>query len=536
MICCCASASCLRSARRSWMPCCISSADDAVRERLRARYKYILVDEFQDTNIAQLELLWQLGGKRPNLVVVGDHRQAIYRFRGASFGSFTIFLEKFAKDKGAAARRIAAAAHTELPLLRSHPARGRTGNQPQRKADQYSRVSARGRFKEDGEKVRIVTHATSEAEAQWVAAELARLHKAGAKWRTFAVLYRGHSHRDKLVDVLKARKIPFVIKNLSILSHRLVRDLIAYLRLIDHPLDDVACARVLAMPAWGLEPADLVRLSERAAKSKGSSLWDTMQAAKNEPPFSTGGRDLDTLVELVTGTAKESALRDSLGIIRSAGRRTSSEHCGGRRRPQIFRSPGPIYSRVGAEERNAAAERICGVPGLFRAGRRLHQSGAGIRRRRAADDRARGERSGVRSRVRFARGASRLSRRRKTARAGISSRVDEGRAAAGKFPYSGGAPPVLCGGNTRAAKAHAEHGGKQALETFAISGRHFDGRADQAPRRGATRSYRRQVRQSRPAKTRNRRCSPRSRAARALVRKLANGPRRTARLFRNLWR
>src|SRR6202022_4175157 len=69
--------------------------DKALLEKLRARYRYILVDEFQDTNIAQLELLWLLGGKRPNLVVVGDHRQAIYRFRGASFGSFTIFLKRF---------------------------------------------------------------------------------------------------------------------------------------------------------------------------------------------------------------------------------------------------------------------------------------------------------------------------------------------------------------------------------------------------------------------------------------------------------
>jgi DNA helicase-2/ATP-dependent DNA helicase PcrA len=279
-------------------------ADENVREMLRARYKYILVDEFQDTNIAQLELLWQLGGERPNLVVVGDHRQAIYRFRGASFGSFTIFLDRFASGTGAT--------HEDLlrPLTMNYRSAGRilrvagqviSHNEKPTNIPEYPLAAV----KDDGDKVRIVTHATSEAEAQWVAAELARLHKAGAKWRTFAVLYRGHSHRDKLVDVLKTRKIPFVIKNLSILSHRLVRDLIAYLRLIDHPLDDVACARVLAMPAWGLEAADLVRLSERAAKSKGASLWDTMQAAKNEPPFSGGGRNLDALVELISELRKK---------------------------------------------------------------------------------------------------------------------------------------------------------------------------------------------------------------------------------------
>src|ERR1019366_7129223 len=80
--------------------------DGALLERVRARYRYILVDEFQDTNIAQLELLWLLGGERPNLVVVGDHRQAIYRFRGASFGSFTIFLNRFAASLPAAHRDL----------------------------------------------------------------------------------------------------------------------------------------------------------------------------------------------------------------------------------------------------------------------------------------------------------------------------------------------------------------------------------------------------------------------------------------------
>ena len=99
--------------------------DEALRETLRARYRYILVDEFQDTNIAQLELLWLLGGERPNLVVVGDHRQAIYRFRGASFGSFTIFLDRFASGSAAARQRIAAAADAELPLRRANPARRR---------------------------------------------------------------------------------------------------------------------------------------------------------------------------------------------------------------------------------------------------------------------------------------------------------------------------------------------------------------------------------------------------------------------------
>ncbi|MGD0908725.1 MAG: ATP-dependent DNA helicase [Candidatus Acidiferrales bacterium] len=275
-----------------------------LRERFRARYRYILVDEFQDTNIAQLELLWQLGGERPNLVVVGDHRQAIYRFRGASFGSFTIFLKRFA-SRGAA---------THQGLLRPLTLNYRSSGRILRVAGQAIRHNEKPTnipeypltaVREDGDKVRIVTHPTNIAEAQWVAGEIDRLHRAGAKWRSFAVLYRSHAHRDMLVEILKERKIPFVIKNLSILSHRLVRDLVSYLRLIDRLSDDVACARVLSMPAWGLDPADLVRLAERAAKAKHASLWDTMLAAQGEPPFSEDGRHLSELVQLIQALQKK---------------------------------------------------------------------------------------------------------------------------------------------------------------------------------------------------------------------------------------
>ena len=159
--------------------------------------------------------------------------------------------------------------------------------------------------REDGAKVRIVTHPSSEAEAQWIAGQIERLHQAGAKWRSFAVLYRSHAHRDRLVETLKSRHIPFVIKNLSILSHRLVRDVVAYLRLIDRPSDDVACARVLAMPAWRLEPRDLVRLLERTAKGRSVSLWDTLQLAQAELPFSGSETRTAEMVEVITDLRKK---------------------------------------------------------------------------------------------------------------------------------------------------------------------------------------------------------------------------------------
>jgi superfamily I DNA/RNA helicase len=80
------------------------------------------------------------------------------------------------------------------------------------------------------------------------------------------VLYRRHTHRNQLLDALRRKRIPFVIRKFSILSSTVVRDLLAYLRLIAVPADNVACARVLAAPYWRAEPRDLVGWRSAPAK------------------------------------------------------------------------------------------------------------------------------------------------------------------------------------------------------------------------------------------------------------------------------
>lgn len=271
--------------------------DAAFAAALRGRYRYILVDEFQDTNIAQIELLWQLAADHRNVIAVGDNAQAIYRFRGASFGSFTIFLERFA---GVLRGDTAGASRFVQPLVDNYRSAGRilrTAAQVASFIDHSPLVPKKELVphKPDGEKVRIVEFGAAQDEARWIAAEIERLHAAGLPWRKFAALYRIHGHRTELVEALEERGIPFVIRNLSILDHPLVRDLLAYLRLIASPADNIACARVLAAPAWGLEPPDLVRLCERAGKSK-RSLWDQLQAPQAELSFSGGSPATNELI------------------------------------------------------------------------------------------------------------------------------------------------------------------------------------------------------------------------------------------------
>jgi DNA helicase-2/ATP-dependent DNA helicase PcrA len=282
--------------------------DETFAGVLRAKYRYILVDEFQDTNIAQIELLWQLAGDRRNVVAVGDNAQAIYRFRGASFGSFTIFLERFARvtrSDGAGAVRFV------QPLVDNYRSTGRilrTAAQVASFIDHSPLVPKKELVphKPEGEKVRIVEFGSPKDEARWIAAEIERLHAAGLNWRKFAALYRIHGHRTELVDALEERGIPFVIRNLSILDRPLVRDLLAYLRLIANPSDNIACARVLAAPAWGLEPEDLVRLCERAGKSK-RSLWDELQSPQAELPFGGRAPATNDLVAGLSQLRKQSA-------------------------------------------------------------------------------------------------------------------------------------------------------------------------------------------------------------------------------------
>jgi len=275
-------------------------AKPTLLRRLQQRYRYILVDEFQDTNIAQIELLRLLAGRNGNIVAVGDDDQAIYRFRGASFGSFQLFAEHFIGAKGSPGKT-----ETPIVMLRQNYRSTRrilraAGQVISQNKDRYAAEKRLFTANGAGEKVRIVELAQPEDEARWIVEELERFHGAGRRWNEFAVLYRAHAHRNFLVEMVSQQRIPYVIRKLSILDSTLVRDMMAYLRLVVTPSDNVACARVLAAPYWGLEPADVVRLVERASKSRGLALWDVLQDAQAELSFAKDHKRTGELAAWIT--------------------------------------------------------------------------------------------------------------------------------------------------------------------------------------------------------------------------------------------
>ena len=218
----------------------------------------------------------------------------------------------------------------------------------------------------EGEKIRVVEFGTPEEEAYWVASEIERLHAAGAPWRDFAVLYRKHTHRAQMLDALRRQGIPFVIRKFSILSSTLVRDLLAWLRLIAVPGDNVSCARVLAAPYWGLEPRDLVRLAERAEKNHRRPLADELETAQREAPFNREGVQRSpnwcNCSKQLRQSAKKTATRSSGRIDRRAGPCAAALGQG----PAIHRTVRRVREGVGEEERRQAAARFHRIPWLFR--------------------------------------------------------------------------------------------------------------------------------------------------------------------------
>jgi DNA helicase II / ATP-dependent DNA helicase PcrA len=285
------------------------------RQLLQVRFQHILVDEFQDTNIAQVELLHLLSAESRSIVVVGDNDQAIYRFRGASFGSFKLFLQRFAgwnEGQDSTPFRVAL-----IENYRSTPNILRVATQviAQNEVSPEFPKKVLMSHKSEGEKIRINEMETAEDEAAWVGSELERLHRAGYRWKDFAVLYRQHAHRNELVEELSRRKIPFVIAKLSILEHPLVRDILAYLQLIAMPYDDVSCARILSAPAWHLTAEDLVRLAEQVAKKRGTSLYDVLQSPQSQLPFDPSHVALATLLEFLVTQRKTFRRRTAREIL-----------------------------------------------------------------------------------------------------------------------------------------------------------------------------------------------------------------------------
>ncbi|AUX47411.1 ATP-dependent DNA helicase Rep [Sorangium cellulosum] len=235
-----------------------------VLERWRMRYRFVIVDEYQDTNRAQLELLRLLAGEHRNVVVVGDDDQSIYAWRGADVRNILDFEEHFG---GAKVVKLEHNYRSRKPILDVANAVLAKSN-----ARRHGKTLIATRL--EGDAVRSIICVDPDVEASFVATEAQRLlEREGARPKDIAVLYRSNLQAAAIESALKERQIPIrMIGGTQFFERKEVKDLIAYLRVSLNPNDEMSLRRILNYPARGIGEVAVSKLSAHAT-AHDTSLW-----------------------------------------------------------------------------------------------------------------------------------------------------------------------------------------------------------------------------------------------------------------------
>jgi DNA helicase-2/ATP-dependent DNA helicase PcrA len=242
----------------------------AARAKWQEAFRYVLVDEYQDTNHAQYRLLQLLAEKHKNVFAVGDPDQSIYGFRGADIrnvlefehdfpGSYTIALEQNYRST----QHILDAANGVI-----------RHNRERKEKNLWSELG-------DGDPVRVIEVEDEHAEARYVAAEIALLVEEGFSGAEVAVFYRTNAQSRVLEDVLVRQGIAYqVIGGPRFYERAEIKDLVAYLQVLDNPYDAVSLLRIATRPRRGIGDSTLARLATWADQRE-ISLWEATAEAAN---------------------------------------------------------------------------------------------------------------------------------------------------------------------------------------------------------------------------------------------------------------
>jgi DNA helicase-2/ATP-dependent DNA helicase PcrA len=256
-----------------------------IRGKWRARFAHVLVDEFQDTNVAQLGLVRLLANERGNVCVVGDDDQSIYGWRGACVDNILDFERHF---PGAVVTKLE---HN----YRSHAAILNVANAAIEKSSKrpYAKVLRAARA--GGPPVRICVLPEPQEEAKFVASEIRKLLKEGTDPREISVLYRSNTQAKLLEEELRIAGIPYrVFGGTKFFDRKEIKDGIAYMRVALNPRDELSLRRIVNTPARGLGAQSLRYIVKHAEKHR-MSLLRALKSADR--------------IESLSARAKASALR-----------------------------------------------------------------------------------------------------------------------------------------------------------------------------------------------------------------------------------
>ena len=238
-----------------------------VLEQYQDRFKYILVDEYQDTNMAQYIIVRRLALKHSNVCVVGDDAQSIYAFRGAKIENILSFQRDYPTTKVYKLEQNYRSTQTIVEAANSLIAHN------SRRLDKRCFSAA-----EKGEKIRLVRVLEDSYEPVEVAMDIKDRVREGAEWRDFAILYRTNKQHGLFEAAFTRRGIPYrVYKGMSLLEHKDVRNMLAYLSVILNPNDDESFKRIINYPARGIGDTTVARIAEIAAQRQ-TSMWHAVNS------------------------------------------------------------------------------------------------------------------------------------------------------------------------------------------------------------------------------------------------------------------
>ena len=265
-----------------------------LREKLQKRFRYVCVDEFQDTNEAQLELTKLLSGGYKNVMVVGDDDQSIYRFRGATIENILSFDSMFERVKVIKLEQNYRSTKTILDAANGVIAK----NEGRRGKNLWT----------DGDKGELISHVklrTQMDEARYICDTITDKIKDGDHiYKDFAVLYRTNVQSRAIEQALAKSGIPYrLLGGMRFFDRMEIKDIIAYLCVINNPLDSVHLRRIINVPKRGIGDASIAK-AEMIASVEGISLLELMRNASRYPQLSACAKKMQAFVELMD------ALRD----------------------------------------------------------------------------------------------------------------------------------------------------------------------------------------------------------------------------------
>ena len=286
-----------------------------VLEHYQERWKYLMVDEYQDTNKAQFVFISLLAQKWRNLCVVGDDDQSIYRFRGADIGNILNFEEIFPETEVIRLEQNYRSTQNILDAANSVIA-----NNTGRKRKHL--WTDRGQ----GDEVLVKRFYDGREEARYIVDDIARQKRQGTyAYKDSAVLYRTNAQSRGIEEQLLYENIPYtIIGGTNFYARREVKDILAYLRIISNSSDDIAVKRIFNVPKRGIGQTSIARVDDYA-HAHGMSFYDVARMADKVPGIGRGGLKIREFVHLIEEMKKTAAACVPSELIKTVLERTGYE-------------------------------------------------------------------------------------------------------------------------------------------------------------------------------------------------------------------